>query len=389
MATLEELTTPITTDEAQASIYAAIEARGVSTTSWKPGAIARTIIAGVAIVLNAFSELQAYIVKSGFLGLSSGSWLTAVARYVYNVTRNEGTFAAGDVTLDNTGGGVYAPAIGDFIVSNSATGKTYRNTEAFTLAAFETGKNVAVEAVEIGADSTSAPGDIDTLETVLLGVTVTNATALVGQNEESDADLQVRCLAKTGTLSPNGPADAYRFLALSAKTDDGQPAGITRVTTVPDGEGNVTVYVATATGPVTGTIGDTTTPLGAVDENIQINAVPLAVTATIVSAIANTINVTYEVWVRSTIGLTEAEIESQISTALSTWMSTQPIGGSRKVAGGGFVFVEGIEGVISEQIGSASLIDKEVTTPAADVAIASNEAAVLGTVAGTVNLVSI
>lgn len=389
MATLDELTTPLTRTEIEAAIYAAIEARGVKTSSWKPGAVARTIVAGVALVLSAFSSLQQKIAESGFLQLAEGDWLTIVAREVYGVERNTGTFAAGNVTFDNTGGGVYSPGVGDVIVLNSTTGKTYRNTEAFTLAAFETGKSVAVEAVEIGADSTAAPGDIDTLETVLLGVTVTNPTALVGKDPETDAELRTRCLAKTGTLSPNGPADAYRYLALSAETDDGVSAGVTRVTTTADGEGNVTVYVATATGPVAGSIGDTTTPLGAVDEAIQTQAVPLAVTATVLSATANTIAITYEVWVRSTIGLTVAEIDALVSTALATFLSAQPIGGSRKVPGGGFVFVDALEGVIAEAVGTAYLIDLVITVPAADVSIAASEAPVLGTVTPTINLVSI
>lgn len=386
MATLEELTTPLTKDEVEDSIYAALEGLGVKTTAWKPGATARTIIAGVAIVLSAFSSLQALIAKSGLLDLAEGDWLTILAREVYNVERNVGTFAAGNLTLDNTGGGTHSPGVGDVIALNDSLtpNKTFRNTEAFSLAAFETGKVVAFEAIEIGADSTSAPNDIDQLETVLLGVTVTNPAALVGQDPESDADLRIRCLAKTGTLSPNGPSDAYRFLALSATVDSGAPAGVTRVTTTPDGEGNVDVHVATASGPVTGSIGDTTTPLGAVDESIQTLAVPLAVTATTISAVANTIAVTYEIWLRSTIGLTVPQITTNIATKLATFMSTQPIGGLSKTGSAPFfVFVEAIEGVIAEAVGTTFLISLEVTVPAADVAIATNEAPVLGTVTPT------
>lgn len=389
MATLEELTTPLTKDEIEDAIYAAIEARGVATTSWKPGAIARTIIAGLAIVLAAFSTLQARIAASGFLEKAEGDWLTLVAEFVYGVPRNEGTFASGNVEFNNGAGGVFSPGAGDVIVSNSSTGKTYRNTAAFTLAAFETGKLVPFEAVEIGADSTSPAGFIDTLETTLLGVTVTNPSALVGLDPESDPDLRVRCLAKTGTLSPNGPADAYRFVAFEAEKDDGTPVGITRLTATPDGEGNVDVYIANASGPVTGTIGDTTTDLGAVDAAIQTQVVPLAVTATVASATANTIAVTYEAWIRGTIGLTEVELQSEIADALADFMSEQPIGGSRKVAGGGFVFKEGIEGVIAETIGSDFLLDLVVSAPAADVSIAASEAPVLGVVSATTNLVSL
>jgi len=388
MATFSELTTPLSRLEVEAAIYAAIQARGVATTSWKPGAIARTIISGVAIVLAAFSTLQQRIAESGFLELAAGDWLTIVAREVYGVERSVGSFAAGNLTLDNTAGGLFTPGIGDVIVSNSTTGKTFRNTAAFVLNPFQVGLVVPFEAVEIGADSTSAPADIDTFETVLLGVTVTNPIAFVGQDPETDAALRERCLAKTGVLSPNGPADAYRFLATSAVTTLGVPAGITRVRTVPDGAGNVEVIVATATGPVTGIIGDPSTPLGAVDEAIQTQCVPLAVTATVSSAVAATIAVTYTLWVKNTIGLTVSQIQTLIATALATFLSTQPISGSRKVPGPGFVFVEQLEGVIAEAIGTANLVDVQVSVPAADVAIAANGAPVLGTVTPTVTIVA-
>ncbi len=389
MATLAELTTPLTKAEIQQAIFDAIEARGVQTSSWKPGAIARTIIAAVALILSAFSTLQARIAESGFLLLSSGDWLTLVARHVYDVERNVGTFAAGNLKLDNTGGGVYVVAVGDSIAANSTTGKTYRNTEAFTLDAFETGKIVAYQAIEIGSDSSSAIAEIDTLETVLLGVTITNDAAFVGQDVETDADLQARATAKTGVLSPNGPSDAYRFLALSAETDDGTPAGVTRTTTTADGAGNVSVFVADAGGSLTGSVGDTTTPLGAVDESIQTQAVPLGVTATVASATPLSIAVTYEVWVRNTTGFTAPALAAVLATALTTFMGDQPIGGSRKIPGGGFVFVEAIEGLLVETIGSVHVIDIAVTVPAADAAVAGTEAPTIGAIGGTVNIVLI
>lgn len=389
MATLQELTTPLTKAEIEAAIYAAIQARGVATTSWKPGAVVRTIIAAVAIVLAAFSSLQASIAKSGFLELAEDKWLTLVARYVFGVERDLGTFASGNIELDNSAGGVFNIAVGDLIVANSASGKQYRNTAAFTLNALEQNKVVPVEAIEIGADSTSAATFIDTIVTTMLGVTVSNPTALVGNDPDTDPQLREKCLAKTGTLSPNGPSDAYRYVALEATKDDGSSAGVTRVTTVPDGEGNVFVYVANASGTLTGTVGDTTTDLGAVDEAIQTLCVPQAVTAVVDKATALTVAVTYQAWCRNTTGKTETELETLIATAIATFMSTQPIGGSRKVAGQGYVFKQAIEAAIAAVIGTTHLIDKSITVPAADTAVDEDEAPVSGVVNGTVTIVSV
>jgi phage-related baseplate assembly protein len=115
-------------------------------------------------------------------------------------------------------------------------------------------------------------------------VTVTNAAAFVGTDEETDVDLKVRCVAKLGSLSPNGARDAYNFIARSATRADGSPIGITRVRTIPDGIGGVDVYLATPSGGVTGTSGDPLTDLGAVAAAIWETTEPLAVEATVASA---------------------------------------------------------------------------------------------------------
>ena len=389
MATLKELTTPLTTAEVKAVIYAAIEAFGVKTTSWKPGAIARTIIAGNSIVLSGLSLLQQRIAESGFLELSSGDWLTVVAKEVYNVERNNGTFASGDVTLTNTAGGVFAPGIGDVIALNTTSGKTYRNTAAFALGVAPDSVIVPFEAIELGADSTASGGDIDDLETVLLGVTVTNAAALVGKDPETDADLVTRSLAKTGTLSPNGPGDAYRFVALSAETTSGQPAGVTRVTVTPDGMGNVAIVVADGAGTLAGTVGDLSTPLGAVDEAIQTQVVPLAVTATVTAATPQVVAITYEVWTKAASGVTATQLGDAIDLALTNYLAVVDIGGVRKVAGPGFVFLDALESVIGNVVGQENLIDLDVTVPAADLAIGASSAPVAGTPSRTINIVAL
>ena len=99
-----------------------IAATGTKTTNWKPGAVVRTIVAVLAFVLAAFSVLTSLLAKSGFLELSSGAWLTLVARYVYGVERDTGSFATGFVTLDNAGGGVYSGDPDDLLFTNPTTG---------------------------------------------------------------------------------------------------------------------------------------------------------------------------------------------------------------------------------------------------------------------------
>lgn len=386
MTTLASLTTPLTVEECRTAIYAAIEARGVSTSTWKPGSVVRTMIAGLAIILSAFSNLQAAIAKSGFLALAEGDWLTLVARYVYDVERNTGSFASGTITLVNGGGGVYSGGVGDLVFSAGA-GKTYVSTEAYTLGAGGT-TTVTVQASAIGTASNAAPGDITTMVTVLNDVTCNNAAALVGTDVESNAALRIRCAEKTGTLSPNGPLDAYAYVARSAvRLADGTSVGVTRVRATADGAGNVAVVVAGTSGTLSGTAGDPATDLGAVNAAIQTQVVPLAVTATVAAATAKTIAATYELWIRNTTGYTDADIEAFVVAALTTFMLEQPIGGFIIASAPGYVYTSAMIAVIGSAVPGAE-VRVLLTVPAADVVIGAAEAPVLGAVTAVIHQVA-
>jgi len=382
--TLAELTTAQTADEVEAAIYTAVESRGAKTTAWKPGAVVRTIIAGVSIVLAALSSLVASIASGGFLELATGSWLTLVARYVFGVERLDGTFATGDVTLTNASATPYSGGADDLIVANSTTDAVYRSTGAWSVPAFGVA-DVEVSAVEAGSDSTSPAGDIDTLVTTLSGVTVSNAAALVGTDEEEDPALRTRCLERTGALSPNGPKDAYGYAARNAVNSDGDAIGVTRVATEAVGDGSINVWVATASGAVTGDPADPDTDLGAVAAAIYEQSEPLSVEAVVDSATALTIPVTYEVWIYTSAGLTAAEVEALVSTALTALLAATPIGG-HLVSGARRVYVDDISAAIDAV--DARIFHVDVMAPAADVVVDIDEVPVLGTVNATVHLVA-
>src|SRR5262249_16618862 len=143
----------------------------------------------------------------------------------------EGSFATGSITASNSTGFSYSGGAGDLVVLDSVTQKTYRNTAPFSIGSMATGVVIPIQAVELGTGSNAAAGDIDTLVTVLAGVTITNPAALVGADPEDDVALALRCKEKTGTLSPNGPRDAYAYFARSATRADGSAIGVTRVAT--------------------------------------------------------------------------------------------------------------------------------------------------------------
>lgn len=378
MISLSDLTTPLTRDEAKQSIYDTLATIGVDTTTWKPGAVVRTMITGVAIILAALSQLIALTTKSGFLDFAESDWLTLVAKYVYGVDRIEATFAAGEVTLTNSGGGVFVMAIDDLVVANSTSGKTYRNTSAFTLNAMAT-LTVPIVATEAGASSTSTGNTITSLETTMLGVAVTNADSVVGLDAESDPNLRARCRDKLGSLSPNGPWDAYSYAAKNAVRADGTAIGVTRVRVIKDGYGNVDLYCATASGAVTGTASDPTTDLGAVDAAIQLGAAPLAVTATAHSATAVSQGVTYEIWMYNTSGLSSAQIQALVSARLAAYAAIVPVGGNVIDNDPGKVFVVALESEI-RMARPLEIFKVAVTAPTGDLELAGSEVWTLGAV---------
>jgi uncharacterized phage protein gp47/JayE len=373
---IDDLTKPVTRDEAKASIYDALGIVGVNTTAWRPGAVVRTIIAVVAILFSACTRLIAGIAKAGFLEYAANDWLTLVARHVYGVERLEATFGTGALRLVNGGGGVFNNvAPGDLIVRNPVTNKTYTNTTLFSLGAGAT-LDIPIVAQEAGSASTSGVGAITGFVTPLINVTCTNTTAVVGADAEGDAPLRLRCREVLGARSANGPADAHASIARSAKRADGSAIGVTRVRTVKDGRGNGYIYLATAVGGVPGDAENIATDLGIINDRIQRQAAPLGFTAHVLSATPLSINVSYRVWLLDTSGLTHAQLAALIATALGNYFAAAPIGGYVIDGQPGRIYLEDIKGAIKAV--RPEIFHVEIDGLTADIDVGPNFAPVLG-----------
>ncbi len=361
---IDELITPVTTDQVKATIYEVLAAVGVKTSSWKSGAVVKTQIAASSLVLSALSTLQADIARSGFVEFSAGSWLTLVAYYVYGVKRQAASFAAGTIKLINGAGGVFTLGPDDLIFVNPTTGKSYRNSGSVTLGAMST-ITIPIVATEAGSASSVVPGEITALQTTLVGVTCVNDVALVGIDEELDPSLRERCYEQLGALSPMGPWDAYTSALRNAKRADGSPLGITRIRLVKDGMGRIDVYIASASGVVEAP------DVVIADEAVQQFAAPLPVNAVTQSATGVPIPITYEVWMYNTSGRTPPQVEALIADSLSLFMSTQPLGGNTIGGSPGKVFVDAIHATIKTTL--PQIFHVVVTVPAADVVLAIHE----------------
>lgn len=349
MLTLSDLLAPLSAAKVLAILLGLCAQLGLPVTNWKPDGVTMTILSIVAQVYAAFTQVIALAVGGGLLDYAVASWLTLLARNVYNVERLTASYASAPqaMLLTNSGGGQYIIEPGDLSFSQTIGGVKvlYTNTSGGTLAAGPgTTLTLDVRAVTAGTASNAAPGTITTLETTLLGVSCTNTVAVLGQDEETDALLRARCRAALGALSPNGPKAAYYFFATSAKLA-GVSCGVTRVKIpTPPGDGSLTVYVATNSGGLIGTVGDLTTALGVVDDDIQNNVVPEGVgPVTVASATPHPVALVADVYVNVAGNQSTGDIQTAIDAAMGAYFSLLPIGGQTSA---GKVFLNALLGIL-------------------------------------------
>lgn len=377
--TLDALITALTPKQIKTKIYETLSDLNASTTAWNPGGVARLMIAVFSIVASMFSITIAALARSAFLTLSSGPWLTLVARYVFGTERFPATAAIGTITLTNSQGGSFSKAAYSVTV-RGATGKTYRNSVAFELGPLST-VTVPFVADAIGTGSNAGVGTVVTLVTTMPGVTVSNPTAFVGRDEERDPDLIARALLKPQSLSPMGARGAYKWFALNAtRSSDGALIGVNRVSVSHSSVfGAVTVMVATPAGALN------SSDLADVRANIIKNALPGGVVCGVQTALPLAINVQF--WAYFDDRELPASEQQRVATlALTPWLTStdMPIGG---------VLIPGVienkvprdtirdvisQGFVDAGYGRPRLV--KLVTPAVDVPVMAYQVPVPGTI---------
>jgi hypothetical protein len=355
----------------------------------------------------------------------SPGFLSAKGRGDYGTTRIDKTFATGTVTITNGSGSAltFLPDTLTFVRStvSAATGLpvTYRNAAApsiytnpdgsVTIAASGT-LDIPIRAEIAGTDSNANPSTV-TLQTYLgVGVTATNAASALGGDREQADKYRIRCRLAPSAISPHGPADAYRYIALSARKDDDgnifyfQTADATtglgidsdgNIVTLPDAQGTsmgvtrvqvildrttrtVDVYFAAEAGDPGGTV---VTDL----ENL-FDAIywPDCTTRSFNAASAHTIAVTYTVKVKSGPGVTSAGVQAAVSAALNAYFENVDIGGYDQTAGAGTLYADEVKAIIASAAGAYHTV---MTLPSGDVSLSVGEVPVLGSVTATVTIV--
>lgn len=376
---IEQLIVASTAAEIEAEVLSLCASNGLSTSSWQSGSVIRTIIAILSQEIATKSLVEVEIARGGLGDLSSAEWAKLWAYTIYNVIFVPAAPATGVVTLTNESGTQYDLDPGDLIVAHSVTGKTYRNQDAISILAGSVLVptelvDVAIQSDETGTANDAAPGEITSLVTALVGVSVTNPAAVLGADEETTAALVLRTRSKLGSLSPNGPKEAYNYVAQTPELSV-TSTPITRSRTVADPvTGEVSLYIATAGGA------PTAPDVAVVQAAIEELAEPWCVESTAIAASEIVIPITYRVWIRSSI--TSLQVTSAIAIALSTYLATIQVGGVLVPPDTGAVYVEALTYVIHTALPGIERV--LVTVPAADVVVAPNEVPVLGAITPTV-----
>jgi hypothetical protein len=346
------------------------QALGLPTTSWRTGDPERSLYKYLAEVLAAHDGQVSSFIKAGFLSSAvadanetgDSGWLKLLAYETFGVTVPDAAYATPSVTLRNDGGGNYPRLVGEITVKNSATGKTYHNTNAPAPLSAGATVTYTLEADEAGAESSAAVNEIDEIVTTMLGVVVVSSSASYASDELTPDEIGVLCSATLGALSPNGPPDAYEYVCLNSTL-----TGTTEVTRAysygTSSSGQVLVYVASAVGAVSAG------GLSACQDAVEERATPLCALPTVASAYATPVDVTCTI---AGVAI-PADFQERIEGAVATYLESVPIHGAVARS----AILAAIHNAVPE-------VDSVImTAPAADLALAVAEVATVGTVTVT------
>lgn len=425
MISLAQLLQATTKAAATQAILDVATALGFNVTSWQSNRSGRTLIAILATIYAAFTVVAVnFAAAGGYLSTSTAGWLRLLAQELFGVSWNPASHATGFITLTSTSAVPYTFSPGGLTFTNPTTKVSYVNVYdggalygalpgLATLPASGT-LTIPVQALVPGSASNAVSTSVTVMSPAFLGVTVANASPIQGTDDETDTALRTRCDAKRGALSPNGAQGAYAYWAQSIRLDtNGNPVYPPPVSdqdvydaAVPLDVNRVRVSVQSATGTVNVWLGGSGgAAIGSVvtlvDYAMSTYVLPAGITLFTgvgggTGCEVDTINVTYTAELDPSFGVSVADAQAAISSGLAAYfgdVQRNPIGARSKTPSGQpYIYVNVLESVIVNSLPAAGLppaiITADISIPAADVPVAINTLAVLGTVSGAPTLVT-
>lgn len=415
MSFWSDLLTTTSADGARRMIIGYAQSAGLAITNWAVGGVGQQILEAVTETIANVTEVNAYVIRS-YASLDTATdpgdpdpydsanvdrtpaagGLSHLGENVYGTVRDGATFASGTWTFDNTAGLVprtFGPSSLVFTwtaVSPPSPPPVYYNgpdaiyTNADGTVTVDAGAtlDIPIVAFQEGAVS-SAPATAITLTTSLVGVTGTNADAVVGVDRETATAYRARCRLAPARTSLGAPPATLEYLATTLL--DGTPltnasgnnVANNRVYVSSDSAtGVVDVYFAAPDGAASNE--DVT----AANANIQVDAYAVfdCVTYTGQAASEVAIPVVGTAKIKAGPGVVSATVRQAIVDALATAFQEFPIGGEDQTLGAGVVYTRDLQAIAATAF--TGLYAVSVTTPAgASTALALGEVA---TYAGTI-----
>ena len=376
MATWLEIQVAKTPAELQTELLANMQAAGLPVSSWTPGSRWHNLTLWFARCFSAIAGLILIVAKAAWLDTATDDALTDLAEGSYGTPRRIETFATGTVTILNNSG---APLDEDVdaisIEKNANTEITYKNSEAIYL--LNGAQATFAFQCDIAGTTGNAIANGVSFVNALPGVTIVSSTAFVGQDQQSDADL--RSLAsKQASVLGTAHANKYEWIALNTNTDGTLAAandGKTRCNvnrarvSFEDAEGRVSVVIAAPSGSADA--GEATT--------VEASLTQYALTNPGVLLFANSVEVEVDITATITVrkGRSLDGIEEEVQARLDEYFPGTTIGGDD-----GFITIDELQ--LEMGRANANIHKVEISLPAADVALAEDEVAILGTVTLTV-----
>lgn len=257
VSSIDELTTPRTSDEITTAQLAALAAAAFPVDAWASGGAARSLVRADAAALAVTEQTVADLALGAYGQTATGSWLDLFIASRFDLTRIAATYATGEVVLTvASGAGPFAVAAGGLLVSDGTY--RWRSTNTITVNISSASPTTFTVRAEVAGEDYNAGNNTITsiISPALPGVTCNNPVigatstwlSASAVDAESDAAYLARAVARWSTLGSGFTRDAVRYWCTSALLA-GVSAGCTRVSfAAPAGDGSYTVYVAGATG---------------------------------------------------------------------------------------------------------------------------------------------
>lgn len=332
------------------------------TTAWQPLSVPMTLLDIQSMAVADLGELISAIGRGGFLAYSDGDWLTLLAEQVYCLRRKEASRASMRFRLENTGSSIIARTSGSITVGDDL-GHRWILAEDIAIPGGAR-LDALFSAVAPGVFGNVAHGEIH-LETTVSWLSVSSIVdglVIAGMDDETDAELRVRCSGRWDSLACSMNSNGYASEITTAVPS------ITRVAVTPSKlrPGHVDVRLADAAG------GATDAEIAAAETAI-LELVPTCITADVAPCEELPIDLSVSASVARGFG---ASVQTAIADGLARLCAETPIGGH--VIGSRRIMSR--EAIVAMIMSCPGVLDCDVSEPAGDVQMAAGQVPSVGDV---------